>query len=40
MTFGKHNGMAIKDVPGDHKRWLLGQTDIDPCLVAPLLLAH
>ena len=31
MSFGKHKGTAIKDIPGDYKRWLLGQ-DIDPYL--------
>jgi exodeoxyribonuclease X len=36
MTFGKHKGMAIKDVPPDYKRWLLGQTDIDEYLVIAL----
>lgn len=33
MTFGKHKGVAIKDVPGDYKRWLLGQADLDPYLI-------
>ena len=32
MTFGKHKGTPIKDVPADYKRWLLGQADIDPYL--------
>jgi exodeoxyribonuclease X len=32
MTFGKHKGAAIKDIPADYKRWLLGQPDIDPYL--------
>lgn len=32
MPFGKHKGMAIKDVPADYKRWLLGQADVDPYL--------
>lgn len=36
MTFGKHKGMAIADVPADYKRWLLGQADIDPYLRAAL----
>lgn len=36
MTFGKHKGMAIKDVPPDYKRWLLVQTDIDPYLIIAL----
>lgn len=29
MTFGKHKGLAIKDVPRDYMRWYLGQTDTD-----------
>ncbi len=33
MTFGKHKGMAIKDVPSDYKGWLLRQPDVDPYLV-------
>lgn len=33
MTFGKHKGMAIKDVPSDYKAWLLRQPDVDPYLV-------
>ena len=36
MTFGKHNGTAIKDVPSDYKRWLLNQPDVDPYLVKAL----
>ena len=32
MTFGKHKGMVIKDVPRDYVRWLLGQPDVDPYL--------
>lgn len=32
MPFGKHKGMAIRDVPPDYKRWLLCQADIDPYL--------
>ena len=32
MTFGKHKGMRIKDVPSDYKRWLLNQPDVDPYL--------
>ncbi len=36
MTFGKHKGMAIADVPADYKRWLLGQPDVDPYLRAAL----
>lgn len=33
MTFGKHKGVAIKDVPSDYKAWLLRQPDIDPYLI-------
>jgi exodeoxyribonuclease X len=32
MSFGKHKGLAIKDVPRDYVRWLLGQPDVDPYL--------
>jgi len=32
MAFGKHKGMAIKDLPGDYKLWLLKQADLDPYL--------
>lgn len=32
MTFGKHSGMLIKDVPADYKAWLLKQSDLDPYL--------
>jgi exodeoxyribonuclease X len=36
MTFGKHKGMPIKDVPADYKRWLLGQPELDPYLIKAL----
>ena len=36
MRFGKHKGASIKDIPGDYKRWLLGQPDVDPYLVKAL----
>jgi exodeoxyribonuclease X len=36
MTFGKHKGMPITNVPADYKRWLLGQADVDPYLQAAL----
>ena len=36
MTFGKHKGVPIKDVPADYKRWLPGQPDIDPYLIKAL----
>ena len=29
MTFGKHKGMLIKDLPFDYRRWLLNQPDLD-----------
>lgn len=32
MPFGKHKGMLLTDIPGDYKRWLLNQGDIDPYL--------
>jgi exodeoxyribonuclease X len=32
MTFGKHKGAVIKDIPGDYKQWLLKQPDIDQYL--------
>lgn len=36
MSFGKHKGMAIADVPQDYKNWLLRQADLDPYLVKAL----
>lgn len=30
ISFGKHKGMAITDLPADYKRWLLNQADLDP----------
>ena len=32
MTFGKHKGTAIADIPKDYKDWLLKQADLDPYL--------
>lgn len=32
MPFGKHRGERIARVPGDYKRWLLRQPDVDPYL--------
>lgn len=32
MTFGKHNGTAISDLPIDYVGWFLGQSDVDPYL--------
>lgn len=36
ITFGKHRGMAIKDLPSDYVVWLLKQPDLDPYLVKAL----
>lgn len=36
MTFGKHKGERIADVPGDYKAWLLRQPDVDPYLAKAL----
>jgi len=36
MTFGKHKGAAIKDIPADYKQWLLKQPDVDQYLVKAL----
>jgi exodeoxyribonuclease X len=36
LTFGKHKGMLIRDVPADYKRWLLNQPDVDPYLAIAL----
>ncbi|PSJ15738.1 DUF3820 family protein, partial [Nitrosomonas supralitoralis] len=33
MTFGKHKGMLIKDIPPDYKAWLLRQPDTDQYLI-------
>lgn len=30
ISFGKHKGMAISDLPGDYRSWLLKQNDLDP----------
>jgi len=32
MPFGKHKGLPIREVPADYRRWLLGQSDVDPYL--------
>jgi len=32
MTFGKHKGVAIADIPRDYKTWLLNQDNIDSYL--------
>jgi exodeoxyribonuclease X len=36
MSFGKHKGTAIKNIPPDYKSWLLKQTDVDQYLVKAL----
>ncbi len=36
LSFGKHKGKPIGDVPGEYKRWLLSQPDIDPYLAIAL----
>jgi len=36
INFGKHKGMAIKDLPSDYVVWLLKQPDLDPYLVKAL----
>lgn len=36
MTFGKHKGAKLKDVPRDYKDWLLRQPDVDPYLAKAL----
>lgn len=39
LNFGKHRGMAIKDVPESYISWLLGQSDLDPYLHTALVTA-
>jgi exodeoxyribonuclease X len=36
MPFGKHKGVPLGDVPGDYKRWLMSQPDVDPYLKVAL----
>lgn len=36
MTFGKHKGMLVKNVPADYKQWLRRQSDVDPYLLKAL----
>jgi exodeoxyribonuclease X len=36
MPWGKHKGIHIGDIPGDYKRWLLNQPDVDPYLAIAL----
>lgn len=37
IRFGKHAGSKISDIPADYKRWLLGQSDVDPYLRKALI---
>lgn len=37
ITFGKHKGTAIKDIPADYVTWLLKQPDLDPYLKKALV---
>lgn len=36
MTFGKHKGLKLKDLPSDYVRWCLSQKDMDQDLLAAL----
>lgn len=36
MGFGKHKGVAIKDLPSDYVDWLLKQNELDPYLKVAL----
>lgn len=38
LTFGKHKGMKLKNLPNSYVVWLLGQPDLDPDLRAGLLV--
>ena len=33
MSFGKHKGAKVGDVPSDYRRWYAGQPDADPYLL-------
>ncbi len=33
MSFGKHKGAKVGDVPADYRRWYAGQPDADPYLL-------
>ncbi|WP_109426587.1 hypothetical protein [Acinetobacter baumannii] len=37
ITFGKHKGMDVKDLPADYVTWLLKQDDLDPYLRKALI---
>lgn len=36
MSFGKHKGSPISEIPADYRQWLLRQPDLDPYLRAAL----
>ncbi len=36
ITFGKHKGMPIKELPSDYVAWLARQPDVDPYLMTAL----
>lgn len=36
ITFGKHKGTAIADLPGDYVAWMRRQPDMDPYVIAAL----
>lgn len=36
ISFGKHKGMAIADLPSDYRSWLLKQNDLDPFVLKAL----
>lgn len=36
ITFGKHRGTKLKDLPSSYQQWLMGQSDMDPDLIAAL----
>lgn len=33
LSFGKHKGTAIADLPSDYKQWMLRQADMDPYVI-------
>lgn len=36
LSFGKHKGVPLGDVPKSYKQWLLGQPDVDPYVAIAL----
>lgn len=36
ISFGKHSGSLIKDIPNDYCRWYAGQTDCDQYLITAM----